>query len=523
MLLAKTVCPAGSLIYIVPTGLQVTVHYDARGNLMKVYQGFENKIDLGEDFMKALVRMHLIPSGIRMTGGITDFWGVFYSDKFTSECGILPECEYDRIKADIISGTPGYKLYVGNVITGSATIMDPASMESCAQMCGFSILPSWLLPSDFNDNALMEYMNVSRNVPFKFPHIAGFISYVSGQPAYYTSTNIRTAKVDKVKKVTDLDGYIRYEVTYGNKFGELRLDYPMAVNFNILKDSQLILDRHNILWCSTKASNTANRLAKRITCSHCGKILDVPEFGDMQCTDPFCTSRLYPKISHFCRVLGIESLSSTQVSKYIKSEDLQTLSDLLILPKFKELKIEKPLTDIIYAIVPSEVGLNKDWLSKLCDKCSNQYKTVKYYFDGPRRITTELDMEVPLRFNKWLSDPRNLLEMDTIINSEQIIISNGNKLTSFDAPPILRDKTIFITGTFLSGSTNDIITILQSYGATVVTDFDEYIQYVVVGDIKDGINGGAILGAKALGIPVVEESEFFAHYGIDADIEQYLK
>ena len=68
----------------------------------------------------------------------------------------------------------------------------------------------------------------------------------------------------------------------------------------------------------------------------------------------------------------------------------------------------------------------------------------------------------------------------------------------------------------------NITAILQSYGAVVVTEFDEFINYVVVGDIKENINGEAILGARALKIPTIDESDFFARYSIDQDLEKYL-
>ena len=131
-------------------------------------------------------------------------------------------------------------------------------------------------------------------------------------------------------------------------------------------------------------------------------------------------------------------------------------------------------------------------------------------------------MEVPIRFARWLNVPQNLSELDTIVTSSQIIIKDTGKLAAFDAPLLFLHKTIFITGTFKHGSLVDIATILQSYGAVVVTEYDDFIDYVLIGDIKDNIKGEAILGARSLGIPVVEESAFFAHYGIDADLQNNL-
>ena len=124
---------------------------------------------------------------------------------------------------------------------------------------------------------------------------------------------------------------------------------------------------------------------------------------------------------------------------------------------------------------------------------------------------------------KILSDNgENLIQLDTIISSPQIHLKDVGKLSGINVPPLLHNKTIFITGVFKHGSISDMFTILQSYGATVVTDFDEFIDLVLVGDIKDGINGDAILGARGLKIPVVDETPFFNHYGIDEDLESNL-
>ena len=43
MLFTKTFCNAGSLVYIVPTGLLVTLRYDAHGTLIKCIRASKKK------------------------------------------------------------------------------------------------------------------------------------------------------------------------------------------------------------------------------------------------------------------------------------------------------------------------------------------------------------------------------------------------------------------------------------------------------------------------------------------------
>ena len=131
-------------------------------------------------------------------------------------------------------------------------------------------------------------------------------------------------------------------------------------------------------------------------------------------------------------------------------------------------------------------------------------------------------MNVSRRFATWLSIPQNTVELDTVINSDQIDIAVQDRIMSSDGAPIFRNKTIYITGTFRHGTIPEIKAILESYSATVVTDFDNYIQCVLVGDIKDSIEGKAILAARELKLPIFSESEFFAKYEIDEDLEKFL-
>lgn len=526
MLMTKTFCRPGSLIYIVPTGLLVTLRYDAHGELNGVFKGFAfHGEDLGEEisdeFRKAIILNGLVPGSIKITGTTTVIWGVFYSDEFKSEIGDVPTCEYDRIIKDIIGGNIKYKFYIGNVDSGAASISNPTSLNTWGKMAGFDLLPSWLVPADATDKALKDYIHSNIHYPFKYPLISGYIVYEGVTNPYYYPLDLQTVTVKETSKYVNHSGFIKYRVIYGND-EVLNMNYPDAAFFNIKKDSQLILDGATVIWSNTKSSNHSDRLPKRVVCKSCGKILEVPDMGYMTCSDPYCTSLLYPRIERFCKVLGLEVLTKEKFDEYVGKSELQIFPDLLLLPEYKDIKIQKNLWEIIFACIPMDVGVDKQWLIKFCNRCNNSYKTVKFYFDNSIQIYTELDMNVSRRFANWLTIPRNILELDTIINSTQIELPTAEKVMSFDGAPIFRNKTIYITGVFKHGTQSEIKAILESYSATVVTNFDNFIQCVLVGDIKDGIEGQAILAARELGIPIFNESDFFAKYEIDEDLEKFL-
>lgn len=526
MLVAKTFCKPGSLLYIVPTGLLVTLRYDAHGQLNGIFKGFcphggDLGEELSEEFRKTVQGAGLVPGSIKLTSTSSVIWGVFYSDEFKTPVGKVPQCEYDRIIKDITSGNIKYKFYIGNVDSGSAAFNNPTSLTTWGKMSGFDILPPWLIPTDATDKTLKDYILSNIHYPFKFPLISGYIVYESTSDPYFYQLDLQTITVKNTVQYVNHSGYVKYRVYYGDDEC-FTMNYPDAAFYNIKKNSQLILDGGNVIWSNTKSSNHSDRLPKRIVCKSCGKILDVPDSGYMTCSDPYCTSLLYPRIERFCKVLGLEVLSKEQFDKYVDKSEIQIFPDLLLLPEYKDIKIKKNLWEIIFACLPMDVGIDKQWLIKFCNRCNNNYKTVKYYFDGPIRIYTELDMNVSRRFADWLSIPRNILELDTVVNSSQIELAVRDKVMCFDGAPIFRNKTIYITGTFKHGSLADIQAILESYSATVVTEFDGHIQCVLVGDIKDGIEGQAILAARELHLPIFSESEFFAKYEIDEDLEKFL-
>ena len=528
MLVTKTFCKPGSLIYIVPTGLLISLRYDAHGKLNLISKGFfahgDSAIEsaaISNEFMNAVTTSGIIPYSIKITGATSVVWGVLYSDEFKTPVGDVPECENDRIINDIISGNIKYKFYVGNIDSGAVAITNPTSLNSHGRMNGFEILPTWLVPADATDKTLKDYIFSNIHYPFKYPLISGYIVYEGASNPYFYHLNLHTVAVKDAIKYVNHSGYIKYKVQYGDNEW-LYMNYPDAAFYNVQKGSQLVLDGETVIWSNTKSSNHSDRLAKRLVCKSCGKIIDVPDMGLMTCDNPHCTSLLYPRIERFCKVLGLDVLSKEQFDKYIASNDLQLFPDLLLLPEYKELTIKKNLWEIIFACLPMEVTTDKQWLIKFCNRCNNNYQTVKYYFAGPTRIYTELDMNVSRRLANWLSEPQNIVELDAIINSPQIELAVRDKIMSFDGAPIFRNKTIYITGTFKHGSHSDIRAILESYSATVVTDFDDYIQCVLVGDIKEGIEGQAILAARELKLPIFDESEFFAKYEIDEDLEKYL-
>jgi NAD-dependent DNA ligase len=129
-----------------------------------------------------------------------------------------------------------------------------------------------------------------------------------------------------------------------------------------------------------------------------------------------------------------------------------------------------------------------------------------------------LDKNAYSRLIAWLKLLENCSDCVEILNMSNIKLIKAKK--HVDGSPIFRDKKIYITGVFSHGTTEDIISILEGYSATVFTKFDQSVDCVVVGDVPENVNGHAINEAKNLTIPVIDETTFFNMYRIDSDIVQ---
>ena len=88
----------------------------------------------------------------------------------------------------------------------------------------------------------------------------------------------------------------------------------------------------------------------------------------------------------------------------------------------------------------------------------------------------------------------------------------------FDGAPIFRNKLIYITGDFIHGNIPEISSILQSYSARVTTVFTNLVDCVLVGGTNENVNGKDVVAARNMGIPIMQEVDFFEQYDIDTDL-----
>lgn len=520
---AKTFCKPGAFLTVVPVGLRTTLQYNSNGLLEKVFVGYEEtaRTNVSDVMLPILKSSKLVPLTIPTKGGTTWVKGVFYTDKLFNTSGVLPMCIENDILEDMKTNPSSYRFYAGNVYSLAASFQAVMTIRNWLSMAKFEVLPGFIIPSNLTNEAFNRMVFTNR-YPFKLPIFSGYMIY-EGNKFRYLPLNMSQVVVTRVSRFNDENGYIKANLSTGSRDDNMTVQYTDVIKFNIHTNTLLVRNsKGKIMYSMTTDSKKRDKRSNKLTCSVCGKVFFAPESGPVTCDDEHCRSRLYPQVNHFLKTLNLPEMSSERFNALINSGDLICLTDVLLLDEYRELDIITTLDKLIQSVVPVEVCSDSTIFTMFANRCSNSVTTLKYYLDNPSRLVTDLNINSIFvrRLVKWLSDGYNITTLTTLIESSQVKLLSTFK--KFDGAPIFRDKVILITGKFLHGELSDIVGILQSYEAKVVTQYEPGVHCLLVGGHMENIDGKVIHDAKSANIPIFGELEFFNQYGIDEDLETNL-
>lgn len=517
---AKTFCRPGSFFEVVPIGLQVTLQYSSKGLLEKVFIGYNAmKSESGKELLSSIKANKLVPPSIQTKGGTTWVEGVFYTDTVISESGLSPYCNNHEMISGIIENTIPVQFYAGRVESLAASFQGFNVIRNWLQMNNFNILPGFLMPAGVNNEGIMN-MIFDKNYPFTRKSVSGYMIFDTNDQRYKPLNN-RQRLVKKVMKFRDVNGYIR--ATIQTTDGDITVPYSDVVKFNINANTLIHLDvKGKIIDSELTDAKKRDKRSSKLTCDICGKPFNVPLSGSVRCTDPHCSSNLYQDICHMLNTFNLPGMSGDRFEEVIKSKEVTTLTDVLLLPEYHDLHLELTLAKVVEGCVPVAICPSTTVFSLLANTCNNSLKNLEYYIQNPDKIATELTIKNVFVANliKWLNDSYNVLTLQTLLYSPQITLLTTSK--KFDGAPIFRGQYIFVTGDFEHGPLSEIIAIISSYDANVVTEYSPEVKLAVVGDHMSSIDGKSLSECKASGIKVWSESEFFAHFGIDEDLKTNL-
>ena len=513
MIISKEV-KSGEYVLFVPIGLPITIQYGENGVIEKVFEGFLlEKHSPSEKLLNVIYENRVTCCSIPLKGGTTWVSGVLYCDKLFKCTGTLPECAFEAILGYFLSNPNEFNFFVGQV-ESTASVFDSAStLRRWASLAKFHMLPGSVITESNRD-----WSNHIKNSAFKNPLYTHYIVYGNPKEVRYVKSNITSYVVEDVKTYTDEYGNIKDEIITSDSIHYL--NHADVVRTSLTKGSIVISNKFNELL---KVYNEKSvKLSDKYQCKWCYRITDIPKSGEFKCADTHCMSRQYPVISHFLHSLDLPEMTYTDYAKKCDAHEITCLSDIFLLPQYKDLRIHTTWGKLLSAIVPSFAVPNSACIESFCSYCKNNSNTIHHYLENPSNIKKDFDIHDRMinNFIEWLSDPYNILQIETIAYSENIILNNTNRV--FEGAPIFRSNIFLLTGDFLRGTKEDIESIIRSYSGTVTDSLDDNVSGVIVGSKHENINGMILRAARKRHIPIIEENQFFSQYEIDNDIKSNL-
>lgn len=528
MIYDQRMCTRGSFLGVVPLGLVCTLQYSDKGILQKMWPNLEptdtpdpNNIleqPIETNVVIALEKAKVVPQRIQLpASGATLVKGVLYSPKAFFREGYLPEVVFEDMIADLTENPDTYQFYAGDLRNSGLRFNGAIAIRNRLEVLGFKLIPGYSITEEFNDTTFIRMLRSNR-YPFPIPLFAGYMVFLNGNMTFY-APRFRQFIAERVESYTDRNGYVMADVYSTSDVLECTISYTDIVKYNIQKGTSVLVDSNNsvILGRPTDADSRLP-VSSDINCSICGKAIKVMAKGYTECEDPHCQSKIYPDIIHFCNTLGLEVLSFERFSECIKDKSLLCLTDLFTLDEYKDVEVKCTIGALLTSIIPVSVCSDPSFIQEIVARAGSP-EAVDYYLKNPETIERDLKLTgiyMP-KIVRWMNDPYNITTYETLINMpEQIEIVSVEK--QFSGAPIFRNKVICLTGKFKSGDYETVTSILKSYSAEVVTQFNNRVSAVLVGHFRDE-DPSIIEMAKAYNKPVYKETEFFNAYDISKDID----
>lgn len=539
MKFTKTFCKPSSVISVVPAGLPLKLQYDQNGLLQTFRIGFDVSLNplidtdcvLDDKKHKAVFDKvkGFVPNVISSKGGSTWVFGVLYTDNVPLDEGRIPEDLYDSYIADLLKGGR-YEFYAGYVNSLAVQLSGSLIIRNFLTANKFDLLPQIVVPVSVKPETFDMLMDPA-SYPFNRPFIAGYFIYEDLHCRYAHDTLFQIKVANDPSIFITEDGYWKSKVV-SESGKEFVFNYSSIVHNNIKKGTILLAEREDInsaLKVSSTRMKTGAQLVPKsspesVKCPVCGKInLVGQDEAPVQCDDPHCLSHEYSTAKKMLKVFGLADLSYDEYMDNVRARDIQCLTDVLLLPQYKDAKITVSLSQALDAVVPVSVVPNSDVFERFANKCNNKVETVKYYLDSPLRIETDLDIVDPIvrKFANWLQDPYNVSTIQTIFD----IVTITERKQKFDGDPIFRGNKFILTGKFRRGDYQEIASIIESYAAKVSPSFElgeSLPNAVIQGSLNEGISGEVIRKARLHNIPILDEDQFFTTYEIDKDLASNL-
>ena len=504
-------------VSVVPVGILITLQYDPNGRLERIIHGAtEGDPDVSDEFLKPIQDNGVVPRLLVAKGGRTWIYGVLYTKvaPYLTDNGTLPESIYEKLKKDFVKNPSKFVFAAHSAKSLCVVLRGSLATRQWLVAVGFNVLPGMPVSgASLNEDTFADRLKnyLGDQDYFDFPLISGYCVYNNGQPTYYPF-NLRTEVVKKTTQTVDVHGNIYMNVNDG-----FLVDYNEAINkFDIKKGVTLLIDSDGMLLDSYKGGlSTVVERTEPIKCPTCGNIFHVAIGSQTKCSDTHCNSRLFIQTNQMLTAYNLPNVTYDAYKETTESVgNNYSIANILDRPEYNY-DITISLPTLLYGIIPRNVVADYQSLVLFCNRCHNSIDNVLYKLSNIGVLQNDIDLPEISRLISWLRDPRNLSDIQKVVDNPNITIGNNTK--KFKGDPIFHNLKIFITGDFNHGSNLDIKNIFSSYSGTVVDDVKDS-NVVVIGGSQTNIDGGAIQYARLKGITIIDEYSFFTHYEIDEDL-----
>ena len=514
-MLSRNRLQQGAFVNVVPYGIPITIQYDDRGAIEKVLKFWDNdRVDISSDMLKYF-NADFVPQQIALKGGSSWVWGVLETHESPKTEGVSADCSVNELIELFLEDPNKFKFLAFNVTSNSAKFAGPSPTRQWIKMAGFNLLPGYIVPVSSATQIIGDKFkqDFHKTVPIA---VASF----DGTDITIEKTAVTQCVCKSITTYLDESGEIHAEIL-SESGKSYNVYFEDIVKYNVSKQDVVYFDSFKIIWSSNDAKKRGKKHSGEMTCSVCGKPIKIFA-GHCHCDDPDCMSLRYNDFVRLSNLFNIPIIPASKFYEIARNYSITTLDQFLDLEEFKDYKASDSLFNLLKALISSYACPNTSPMKQFAAKCTNTKSTFEYYITHPQ--VAQRDMELYDRFGQAfiaeISKPLVQYEIIHILNSGKFEILNAGK--KFDGPPIFRNKTFYLTGTFKHGTHEDIESILMSYEGKVSDSVDNTVSAVILGDIKENVDGMAVKSANHLGIRIFNESEFFQMFEIDSDLKENL-
>ncbi len=236
-----------------------------------------------------------------------------------------------------------------------------------------------------------------------------------------------------------------------------------------------------------------------------------------------CKEQIVARLTHFVsrEAFNIEGLSEKTIIQFYDDLNLRHYSDLyhitkeqlVGLEKFKDKKAENVIKSLekskhielfrfLFALGISEVGIKT---AKDLAKTFKTFENVKLATYEQLTMIEDVGEIIAQNIVEFFADENNLGEIERLF-AVGVVPQNADQAKS----DVLSGLTFVLTGTLPNYGRGEMTKIIEENGGKTASSVSKNTSYVLAGEEA----GSKLDKAKALGVPVISESEFFAKFSL---------